>query len=66
MLPIEAGPGWMRTASLFNPLTYLVNAERELFAGSVGTHTLLGLVAASVTAAVGLAVGVKAISRNIR
>lgn len=65
MLPIEAGPDWMKTASLFNPLTYLVNAERELFAGGVGTDTLLGLLAASVTAAVGLVVGVRTINRNI-
>jgi ABC-2 type transport system permease protein len=55
----------MKTASLFNPLTYLVNAERELFAGSVGTDTLLGLLAAAATAAVGLVVGVRAINRNI-
>jgi len=50
---------------LFNPLTYLVNAERELFAGNIGADTLLGLVAAAVTAAVGLVVGVRAINRNI-
>ena len=66
MLPIEAGPAWMKTASLFNPLTYLVNAERELFAGTIGEHTLWGLVAAAVTAAVGLAVGIRTISRDIR
>lgn len=64
MLPIEAGPGWMKVASLFNPLTYLVNAERELFAGRIGTDTMWGLVAAVVTAAVGLAVGIRTISRN--
>ena len=46
MLPIEAGPEWMKVASLFNPLTYLVNAERELFAGAVGLDTLYGLAAA--------------------
>jgi ABC-2 type transport system permease protein len=33
---------------------------------SIGTDTFLGLLAASVTAAVGLVVGVRAISRNIR
>ncbi|RAX47145.1 ABC transporter permease [Arthrobacter sp. AQ5-06] len=65
MLPIEAGPDWMKTASLFNPLTYLVNAERELFAGSVGTDTLLGLLAASVTTAVGLVIGIRTINRNL-
>ncbi|MFJ5699531.1 ABC transporter permease [Arthrobacter sp. NPDC093139] len=66
MLPIEAGPEWMKAASLFNPLTYLVNAERELFAGAVGVDTLYGLLAAVATAAVGLLVGIRAISRNTR
>jgi ABC-2 type transport system permease protein len=55
----------MKTASLVNSVTYLVNAERELFAGNIGADTLLGLIAAAVTAAVGLVVGVRAISRNI-
>ncbi|WP_309074050.1 ABC transporter permease [Paenarthrobacter sp.] len=64
MLPIEAGPGWMKVASLFNPLTYLVNAERELFAGRIGMDTMWGLLAAVVTAAVGLVVGIRTISRN--
>lgn len=64
MLPIEAGPDWMKTASLFNPLTYLVNAERELFAGALGVETLYGLAAAVLTAAAGLAVGIRTINRN--
>ena len=64
MLPIEAGPQWMKVASLFNPLTYLVNAERELFSGAVGVDTLYGLAAAALTAAIGLLVGVRAIRRN--
>lgn len=65
MLPIETGPDWMKVASRFNPLTYLVNAERELFSGAVGLDTLLGLLAATLTAVVGLTVGIKAIGRNI-
>ena len=64
MLPIEAGPDWMQTASRFNPLTYLVNAERELFSGAVGVDTLAGLAAAAVTAAVGLFVGIRTVHRN--
>ncbi|MEV7606460.1 ABC transporter permease [Paenarthrobacter sp. NPDC089322] len=64
MLPIESGPDWMKVASWFNPLTYLVNAERELFAGTIGSNTVWGLVAAVVTAAVGLVVGVRTIARN--
>lgn len=62
MLPLETGPGWMRIASLVNPLTYIVDAERALFAGSVADPAVLwGLIAALVTAAVGLTVGVRAI-----
>ena len=64
MLPIEAGPDWMQTASLFNPLTYLVNAERELFAGTIGVDTLSGVAAAGATAAVGLFVGIRTVNRN--
>lgn len=59
MLPIEAGPGWMQVLSRYNPLTYLVNAERELFAGNIGTDVLWGLLAAVLTAAVGLAIGIR-------
>src|ERR671921_9439 len=55
MLPLEAGPGWMQTASRFNPLTYMVDAERVLFAGRFGDQAVLwGLVAAVVTCVVGL------------
>lgn len=62
MLPLETGPEWMRLASLVNPLTYIVDAERALFAGTFADPAVLsGLVAALVTAAVGLAVGVRAI-----
>jgi ABC-2 type transport system permease protein len=64
MLPIEAGPGWMQVLSRYNPLTYLVNAERELFAGTIGVDTLWGLVAAVLTAAVGLAVGIRTTKRQ--
>ena len=35
LLPLETGPEWMQVASKFNPLTYLVDAERALFAGDV-------------------------------
>lgn len=62
MLPLETGPEWMRIASLVNPLTYIVDAERALFAGSFADPAVLGgFVAAVVTAVVGLTVGVRAI-----
>lgn len=65
MLPLETGPEWMQAVSKANPLTYVVDAERQLFAGSFGTDVLWGLVAALVTAAVGLWVGVRSVTRTV-
>lgn len=60
MLPLEAGPGWMQVAALFNPLTYIVEAERALLAGSfIDPAVLWGAVAAIVTAVAGVAVGIR-------
>jgi ABC-2 type transport system permease protein len=64
MLPLETGPGWMQVVSKFNPLTYIVDAERVLFAGTFGSLTILwGFVAAFATAAVGLVVGIRSIRK---
>ncbi|WP_350280088.1 ABC transporter permease [Kribbella sp. HUAS MG21] len=65
LLPLETGPGWMRVASKFNPLSYLVDAERSLFAGDVLSSAVLwGWAAALVTAALGLTVGIRAMLRS--
>lgn len=65
LLPLETGPGWMRVAARFNPLAYLVDAERALFAGQLGSGPVLwGWVAALVTAVFGLTVGVRAMARS--
>jgi ABC-2 type transport system permease protein len=61
MLPLEAGPGWMRVAAKFNPLTYMVDGERLLFAGIVGDPKVLWCaLAAILTCALGLTVGIRA------
>ena len=66
MLPLETGPQWMQVASKFNPLTYIVDAERTLFSGTFAdTDVLLGAVAALVTALLGLWVGVRAVTKSI-
>jgi ABC-2 type transport system permease protein len=65
LLPLEGGPEWMRVAAAFNPVSYVVSAERALFAGDLGSPAVLGgFVAAAVLAAVGLAVGIRAIARR--
>ena len=62
MLPLETGPEWMRVASVLNPLTWIVDAERVLFAGAFADPAVLwGLLAAVATMAVGLTVGVRSI-----
>jgi ABC-2 type transport system permease protein len=64
LLPLETGPAWMRTAAAVNPLHYLVDAERALFAGGLPGSTVLGgVIAAVATAVVGLWVGTRAMHR---
>lgn len=65
LLPLDGAPRWLEVASKVNPLTYLVEAERALFAGTFPADTVLaGFVAAAVTAAAGLVVGVRAMNRS--
>jgi ABC-2 type transport system permease protein len=65
LLPIDGGPGWLRTLSRFNPLSYVVSAERTLFNGDIWTSTTLtGTIAAAAVGALGLAVGVRAMRRS--
>lgn len=61
LLPLGSGPGWMQVAARLNPLAYVVDAERALFDGRLGgPEVLWGWVAALVTAAAGLAIGIRA------
>jgi ABC-2 type transport system permease protein len=47
MLPLELAPSWMKVASHFNPLTYVVDAERALFGGGfLDRDVLYGALAA--------------------
>ncbi|MGH3755685.1 MAG: ABC transporter permease [Pseudonocardiaceae bacterium] len=65
LLPLETGPTWMQVVARFNPLTYVVDAERALFAGQLASPTVAwGWVAALLTAAVGLAVGIRVMVRS--
>jgi ABC-2 type transport system permease protein len=64
MLPLDNGPQWLQTMSKFNPLTYVVDAERALFNGTIASGTVLaGLVAAVAVGVVGLLVGTRAMRR---
>ncbi len=64
LLPMDGGPEWLRAASRLNPLTYLVEAERALFAGDFGNPSVaIGAVVAVGVAGVGLAVGLRMMRR---
>ena len=60
LLPLEGAPGWLEIASKLNPLTYVVDAERALVAGTWDGDAVAGAVAALLTCVAGLLVGAKA------
>jgi len=60
LLPVEAGPGWLQVLAKLNPLTYVVDAERALFAGSLDVDLLVnGALAATAVCVLGLWVGTR-------
>lgn len=65
LLPLDAAPGWMRIIANVNPLTHVVNAERDLFNGSFITGSVaLGVCAAVATAFIGVATGLRILKTN--
>jgi ABC-2 type transport system permease protein len=64
LLPVEAGPAWLAAVSRFNPFTYVVDAERALFAGDLAAPAAgYGALAAAAIAAIGLALGIRGMRR---
>jgi ABC-2 type transport system permease protein len=60
LLPLDLAPGWLQALSRLNPLTYVVEAERSLFAGAFGDPSIaIGAVVAVIVAVVGLGVGTR-------
>ncbi len=65
LLPLDAAPQWMRALATANPLTHVVNAERDLFAGQLATTNVgWGFAAALLTAAIGALVGIRSLNRS--
>ncbi|WP_405143969.1 ABC transporter permease [Sphaerisporangium sp. NBC_01403] len=66
LLPVESGPAWLRATAALNPVSYIVRAERALFSDRFADISVLyGLLAACAVAAVGLALGTRAMRRGI-
>jgi ABC-2 type transport system permease protein len=64
LMPMDAAPSWLSVLSQANPVTYIVEAERALFAGDLSSKPVLyGVIAAAATAVVGLALGTRAMRR---
>ena len=64
LLPMDLAPDWLRALSRLNPLTYLVEAERALFAGNLSNPSVaIGAVVAMVVAVAGLALGARMMRR---
>jgi ABC-2 type transport system permease protein len=65
LLPIDGGPDWLQTMAKFNPLTYVVDAERALVQGDIwAATTVTGAISAAGVAVLGLAVGVRAMKHS--
>ncbi|WP_406500111.1 ABC transporter permease [Streptomyces sp. NBC_00846] len=66
LLPVETAPGWLSTAAMINPITYIVDAARALFAGDfLDTSVLHGALAATVIATIGLGFSTRAMKRGL-
>lgn len=66
LLPLETAPGWLQTAGRFNPITYIVDAQRALFVGDLASPSVLyGTAAACAVAAVGLYLGNRALRQAV-
>jgi ABC-2 type transport system permease protein len=64
LLPLEAAPDWLQALSRLNPLTYVVEAERALFAGQLSDPAVaIGAAVAAGMAIVGLGVGTRMMRR---
>lgn len=64
LLPLDGAPGWLRFLSDLNPLTYVVEATRELFAGVWNLDVIAaGFAGGAVVAAFGIWVGVRGMQR---
>lgn len=65
LLPVDGAPTWIRVLSAGNPMTYVVDAERALFAGTWPMGEILaGVIAAVGVAVVGLLVGIRTMQRE--
>lgn len=65
LLPLDEGPAWMRVVASVNPVNWVVQAERALFAGDFTEAAVAwGWLSAGAVAVIGLFVGIRAMRRS--
>ena len=65
LLPMDGAPRWLEVVSMLNPMTYVVDAVRALFAGTYPAEVVAqGVAGAAVVAVLGLVVGVRGMRRS--
>ena len=65
LLPLEGAPEWLTALSKLNPLSYLVTAERALFAGDLADPSIpIAAVVVVGVAIVGLGIGTRMMRRS--
>ncbi|MEU0571048.1 ABC transporter permease [Nonomuraea sp. NPDC005983] len=66
LLPMDSGPAWLRVVGYLNPISYIVDAQRSLFAGDLTDLSVLyGTVATAVIAGLGLFFGNRAMKQGV-
>jgi ABC-2 type transport system permease protein len=66
LLPMDSGPAWLRVIGDVNPVTYIVEAQRALFAGDLADVSVLyGAAMSFAVAALGLWLGNRAMRRGV-
>jgi ABC-2 type transport system permease protein len=66
LLPTDSGPAWLRVIAHANPISYIVDAQRDLFAGALLTPAILyGTTASCLIAVLGLWAGTRAMRHGV-
>ncbi|MFH8477199.1 ABC transporter permease [Streptomyces sp. NPDC018000] len=66
LLPVDAGPRWLSAIAAINPITYIVDAARTLFAGDfLNTSVAAGITAAVAIAIIGMTLSTRAMKRGL-
>jgi ABC-2 type transport system permease protein len=66
LLPLESGPGWLKTIATFNPLFHAVKASRDLFNNHGSDPDVFrGLAIMAVLAVVGIFIGARSFNSAV-